>query len=198
MISADATTTAALEARVKGYVYLVEMRFRDATLGFNTSAETFTVDGVTYLGAAAIVDFPPIQESEDQSQSKWTPKCSLTREALPALFAGDAGVYRNRPIRVYLQMLDGEMRTVGTKMLRWRGAMNKVSTERRQNDSNFAATLSLECTRPGLARARNNEGLRLTHQQQIQTYPNDRGLEYLNSLVNTPKPWLSVAFQEIK
>lgn len=198
MISADATTAAALEARVKGMVYLVEGSFLSGTLRFNTSAENLTIDGQVYTGLGKVTEISAISESEDQTPNKLVMKFSLADSSMLYATIGNAAEYRGRPIRVYLQVLDGEMQPAGSKRLRWYGDMNKVSTDVSASASATKAALRLECTRPGLARIRHFDGHRITHQQHTKKHPNDRGLEYLDALVNTPQPWLTYDFQKIE
>lgn len=196
MIGADATTTSRFEARVKGLVYLVEMDFRTQTIYFNTSSEDVGVAGHTYLGRGALVSFPKIQESEDASNSKLTLAISVVNQAMLAATIGDATEYRLRPLRIYLQLMNEKFQPEGQRMLRWRGYMDKMSVEKSKEGDSFMGRIKLDCMRPGLARARRYEGLRLTEQQHRINHPNDRGLEYLHELVNTPSPWLTVEFQK--
>lgn len=196
MIDADANAVARLEARGKGLVYLVDMDFRTASVYFNTSSEPVAANGRTYIGAGSLVDFPGMKESEDSSNAKLVISISLVNQAMKAATIGDAGEYRLRPLRVYLQMMDEKFLPDGAPILRWRGYMDKIKVEKAKEGSSMTGRIRMECVKPGLARARRYEGLRLTHQQHVIDNPTDRGLEYMQELINTPAPWLTVEFQK--
>ena len=106
--------------------------------------------------------------------------------------------YRGRPVRLYLQLFTEAFAPVGTKVHRWTGTMEPVRiTRRTQAGGPSSGRIEMPCTRNGMARARNYQGLRLTHAQQQVTYPADLGLEYLQALIEKPALWLSKRFQEI-
>lgn len=196
MIDTDVTTDAAFSEPVKGVVYLVEMDFKAATIRFNSSAEDVTVDGNLYIGRGQLVDFPTLTETEATGGSKMTFNISLVSGEMKAATIGDSTQFRMRPIRVYLQLMDDKFRPKGSKILRWRGHMDKISIESSKKEDGMHGRIRLQCLRPGISRLRRFEGLRVTHQQHILANPTDRGLEYLQALVNTPIPWLSVEFQK--
>jgi hypothetical protein len=88
---------------------------------------------------------------------------------------------------------------VGTKVHRWTGTMEPVRITRRvQAGGPSSGRIEMPCTRNGMSRARNYQGLRLTHAQQQAIYPADMGLEYLQALIEQPTLWLSKRFQEIQ
>lgn len=198
MIQTDTDSQELLEAKYRGLVYLAELDFKVQTIRFNSSAENLTIGGNVYTGLGNMVEWPSMKESEDSSPNKLTFRFSLVNQALLAATIGDATQYRHRKVRVYLQMMTPSFHQKGQPILRWRGYMDKVSTEKSKNDTGFAGVIKLDCTKPGLTRVRNYEGLKLTHEQHRLRYPNDRGLEYMQELVQTPQPWLTVDFQKIK
>lgn len=196
MITTDGTTTSAFDNSIKGVVYLVEMDFKVATIRFNSSSEDFDVGGQTYIGRGQLVDFPTITETEATGGSKMTFGISLVSSAMKAATIGDSTQFRMRPIRVYLQLTNDKFQAVGQKLLRWSGYMDKISIEVSKKENGFQGRIRLDCLRPGLSRIRRYEGLRITHQQHIVEHPTDRGLEYMQALINTPIPWLTVDFQK--
>ncbi|MGL4574487.1 MAG: hypothetical protein ACRCV9_06835, partial [Burkholderiaceae bacterium] len=105
---------------------------------------------------------------------------------------GNIAKYRGRQARVYMQVFDAEFVPRGTKVLRWQGYMEPVRVVRNAQ----AGTIELPMTRAGMARARNADGLRVTHAQWSLRHPGERGLEYLQGLINEPFAWLSKRFQE--
>ena len=56
--------------------------------------------------------------------------------------------------------------------------------------------VEIPCSRYGMARARNYQGLRHTHAQQQLRFPGDVGLQYMQDLIEKPALWLSKRFQE--
>ena len=196
MITVNPTTEARFEGNERGLIYLVDLAFTSATIRFNSSAETFTIGPNTYIGLGNVVEWPRMQESENASPNKLTLKFKITNQALLASVIGDATEYRLKPVTISLQLMTPEFQPDGDPVIRWRGYMDKVSTEKTRGDSGFSGAIKLDCVKPGLDRVRNYEGLRLSYQQRKQLYPNDRGLEYLQSLVQTPQPWLTVEFQK--
>lgn len=79
--------------------------------------------------------------------------------------------------------------------------MDKVQIPRRSPSpaagGESQGRIEMLCSRAGLGRARNNLGLRMTHQQQLQRYPGDTFLRYVSTLVEQPSLWLSKRFQEV-
>jgi hypothetical protein len=78
--------------------------------------------------------------------------------------------------------------------------MDRVTVERKPPDAlaggGSAGRLNLECSRAGMARARNLHGLRLTDAQQQHLYSGDLGLQYVQTLIEKPSLWLSKRFQQ--
>jgi hypothetical protein len=201
MIALDATALARLASGQVGLCYLIELDFSGGTLRYTTFGRTIdaTVDGVahTYTGLGDALALGQIAESEDASPDELTLSLSLANTATLAAALGAVETYRGRPMRVYLQLLDGADLISGAAVRRYAGAMNRVQVAIDADPETGERTgrVDLVCSRAGMARARHYEGLRLAHEQQIAAFPGDLGLEHLAELINTPRPWLSVAFQ---
>ena len=139
-----------------------------------------------------------LRESETLSLDKLSLRVSIVDTGMLAYVIGDASEYRNRAVRIYLQLLSAEAQPVQAPILRWSGYMDKVKIERRPSQTGFGGgTIDIECMRAGLARFRKGTGLRLSHAQQQLDYPGDMGLEYTEALVADPPVWLSKAFQKV-
>ena len=113
---------------------------------------------------------------------------------------GSVEPYRGKPARLYLQLFDETFQPAGAPVQRWAGTMDRVVVNRTPSDKNGGGahgTLEMQCSRYGMARARNAPGLRLNHAQQQMAYAGDLGLEYVAKLIEQPALWLTKAFQRV-
>jgi hypothetical protein len=201
VISLDAPTLARLASGQVGVCYLIELDFVAATLRYTTYGRSLavTVDGVphTYDGLGNALSISQIRESEDTAPDQITIALSLANTGALAAALGAVETYRGRAVRVYLQLLDGAEALDGAAVRRYSGSMTKVQVAVEVDPDSGARTgrVELVCSRAGLARARHAEGPRLSIQQHQMVYAGDLGLVHLPELINTPRPWLSVAFQ---
>lgn len=199
MITLDATALATAAAPVRGAAHLLEMDFLSGTQRATNWSVTLTSGGNTYLGLGNIIDISPTGESEDTKSDLVTVQISIVNTAMLASLIGPANEWRGLAVRIYLQLFDTNFQPAGAKALRWAGKMDKVAVPRKSNRLAGGPTgkIEISCSRNGLSRMRNDDGLRLTHAQQIQRFPGDNGLEYVATLVDKPTPWLSKKFQQI-
>lgn len=183
-----------LTAGVYAAHWLAELDFAApiGTLRYTTLPVDRTIGGQVYSGVGGNVSISPVRESEDASAEKVTVSIAIVDEAMLAAALGPADRYRNRQIRLYLQIFDGAFVAMGSPVLRWQGYMDPVRVKR----DGQGGRIELPCSRAGMARSRNAQGLRVTHAQWVRRYPGERGLEYLQTLINQPVTWLSKRFQE--
>lgn len=204
----DSNARAAMQSKVRGVAYLIEMQFLNSTLTapefvyVSTWPQNQVIDGINWIGVGNLVQVSAISESEDPTTEKLTVSVTIVNNAMKALAMGQVERYRNKRIRVYLQMFNDVYRPVGAKILRWQGFMDRVKIPRQRQGSDRTGVTSrgrieMECSRAGLARSRNAEGLRMTASQQKAVYPGDLGLDYINELIENPTLWLSKRFQQI-
>ena len=183
---------------VVGCHWLVEMDFSTGTQYLTTAPVNVLVSATNYIGLGKLMQVAPLAESEDNTAAKLVISATVVDSALFAAVLGPASEYRGRPVRLYLQLFSEAFAPVGTKVYRWTGTMEPVRiTRRTQAGGPSSGRIEMPCTRNGMARARNYQGLRLTHAQQQVTYPADLGLEYLQALIEKPALWLSKRFQYI-
>lgn len=175
--------------------YLVDLVFVDTPVYLTTQAIDLTVAGNTYIGVGAL-RIESITTSEDGRPDKVKLSLPLVDEALVAYVLGSVAGYRGRQIRIWKQILTPEQVPVGTRQLEWRGYMDPAGIKRSMAADGIYGAIELPCNRAGLARARNAEGLRITHAQQQARYPGDRACEYIATLLEQPSTWLSKRFQE--
>lgn len=185
---------------VAGICILVEMDFTSGTIYYTNSPLNITIGGHTYQGLGALVGVSDLNESMDSDEEKLTLSLSIVNTAMIATVLGSVESYRGRRARIYFLMMTADFIPVNSPIQRWTGYMDKVIVNRSPanadggNDS--SGTIEMQCSRAGMARARNYQGLRLTHQQQILRYPSDTGLRYIRTLIDQPATWLSKDFQK--
>lgn len=199
MITVNAATTARL-ATVAGVCYLIELDFAGGTLRYTTYGMSITATTsvtATFEGVGTALAIGQIKESEDVGTEKVTISLSLANTAVLAAALGAIETYRGRRVRIYLQLLDEQHQTVGSPVLRFSGFMEpvQVAVENDSQTGQRTGRVDLPCSRAGMARARHYQGLRLSDEQQRATYSADRGFEYIRKLIETPPPWLTIAFQ---
>ncbi len=198
-IALDATANARIASSVRGVAWLADLEFGTGTIYFTTAPLTLGANGHTYLGLGSLVEVSPLTESEDSNAEQIVLSLSLVNPAMLAATLGDVGNYRGRRVRLWLQLYDEQFQPAGAPVQRWGGYMDRVTTERKPAPATGGAGgghLRLECSRAGMARARNAAGLRLTDAQQQQRYPGDLGLAYMQTLIEQPALWLSKRFQQ--
>lgn len=199
-LSLDGTAAARIAAPVRGVAWLVELQFTSGTVRYTTAPMAVTVGVDTYLGLGDLAGVSDVSESENTGAEQLALSFSLVNPALLAATLGNVEGYRGRPARLWLQLFDEAFQPAGAPVLRWSGVMDKVQVSRTpaaQGGGNSAGKIELLCSRAGVARARNAQGLRLSHAQQQQRFPGDLGLEYVPTLIEKPSLWLSKRFQTL-
>lgn len=200
MITLDAGQTAQFNASVRGATLLVDLDFSTGAEYITTFTSPIVANGHTYAALGNLLSVSDFRESEVLSTDKLTLKASLVNTAMLAYMIGPASVYRNRAVRIYVQLLNDAWIPVQAPVLRWVGVMDKVRVSRRTSKTGDGESgdIELVCQRAGLSRFRNVLGLRMSHAQQQADYPGDLGLEYTEQLLADQPVWLSKRFQEIE
>ena len=198
-LTLDGTASARITAAVRGVSWLADLEFGTGTVYYTTAPIGIVANSHTYLGLGNLAEVSAIGESEDSNAEKIVLSFALVDPAMLAATLGDVGNYRGRRARLWLQLYDEQFQPAGAPVQRWGGFMDRVATERKPAPATGGAgtgRLRLECSRAGMARARNVTGLRLTDAQQQQRYPGDVGLAYMQTLIEQPSLWLSKRFQQ--
>lgn len=198
-LALDGTASALIAAPVRGVAWLADLEFGTGPIYFTTAPLTIVANGHTYLGLGSLAEVSRLGESEDSNAEKLVLSFALVDLAMLAATLGNVENYRGRRVRLWLQLFDEQFQPAGAPVQRWGGFMDRVATDRKPAPATGGAgtgRLRLECSRAGMARARNASGLRLTDAQQQQRYPGDLGLSYLQTLIEQPSLWLSKRFQQ--
>ena len=153
-----------------------------------------------YTALGSLLEVSNVVESATSTNERLTFGLAVTASAQFAAAMGDPTTYRGKAARLYLQLIDDTFQPAGAPVQRWSGYMDKINIERKPASKTGGAStgrIQLVCSRAGMARVRNAQGLRLTDVQQQTRYPGDTGLRYVTTLVQQPTRWLSKKFQEI-
>jgi hypothetical protein len=199
-LTLDGAASARIAAAVRGVAWLVQLDFLPSTVYYTTAPQTLVIGGNTYLGFGSLAEITPVTESENTNAEQVTLGFSVVNQSMLAASLGNVENYRGKAVRLYLQLFDETFQPVGAPVLRWSGLMQPVNVTRKVSDPTGGGSMGrieLPCARAGMARARNPQGLRLSHAQQIQRYPYDLGLEFVQTLVEQPSLWLSKKFQRV-
>lgn len=198
-LSFGATGDAQIATGVYGAAWLIDLDFSGGMVYVTTAPVNVPYGGNTYIGLGNLATVSQVGESEDTSAEKITLGLSLANGAMLAAVMGDASTYRGRAAVLRLQLFSETFAPIGTPVKRWSGYMDPARITRGRSGDAGAPTgrIEIPCTRSGMARARNYQGLRHTHAQQQQRYPGDLGLQYMQDLIEKPALWLSKRFQEI-
>ena len=199
-VALDIAAKAQISQSTRGVAWLLDLEGSTGTLRFTTWATSVDSGGNSYIAAGNLIEVVPFTESENTTTARLVLRFSLVNAAMLSLAIVDPDIYRGRPVRLALQLFDADGRPVGAAVPRWAGYMDKMAISREKgqvNGGNISGKIELQCSRGGLARARNYDGLRLTSAQQQQRFPGDKGLDYVPNLIEQPSLWLSKKFQEV-
>ena len=199
-LTLDGTASARISAQVRGVAWLVQLDFLPSTVYYTTAPQTFVIGGNTYLGLGDLAEVSAVGESENTGAEQVTLGFAIVNTSMLSATLGNVENYRGRAARLYLQLFDDAFQPAGAPVLRWAGTMQPAKVSRTPSDPDGGAStgrIELPCARAGMARARNPMGLRLSHAQQLQRYPGDLGLEYVQTLIEQPSLWLSKRFQRL-
>lgn len=200
-LALDGTATATIASSVRGIAWLIALDFNSGPIRYTTAPlDVFANIGsgtVTFIGGR-MVDVSGISESENTKSDQITLGLTINSAAL-ALALGNVEGYRGKPAQLWLQLFNSTFQPNGLPVKRWAGVMDKVNVSKVKSKATGGGStgrIEILCSRNGLARVRNADGLRLSHAQQQQRFPGDKGLEYVQTLIEKPQLWLSKNFQK--
>jgi len=180
--------TAAARAAAYGQLALVELQLRSGTARFTTWPLSIDVMGQTWQGVGNLGSIGEMHESEDGAEEKMTLSLSPVDLGTRALALGDPADYQDRPMRVWLALLDANtLQLTGTPVLRFAGVMDQLKIDRDRT----TAAIKLDCRTGSYDRRANPAALRMNHAQHQLRHPGERGFEYLTSLIGNPAIWVN-------
>lgn len=182
----------AASSPVYGELALVELQLRSGTARYTTWPVPITVLGQTWQGTGNLGSIGALHESEDGAEEKLTLTLSPVDLGTRALALGDPSDYQDRPVRVWVGMVDAQtFQLAGAPVLRFVGVMDQLKVERDGN----TGTIALDCRTASYDVRSNPAALRLNHVQHQARFPGERGFEYLTSLIGNPAVWVSKNLQ---
>lgn len=196
----DSATQNQIQSKERGVAWLFELYTDSGTLRYTTASVNVLSEGQNFIALGTLASIANLSESEDASASKVSINLTATNVSMLSLVIGDVDDYRGRPVKLYLQLFDAGFQPVGTKVPRWSGYMDKVKVTRKKSESSggdSGGIVEIVCSRAGISRVRNYQGLRLVDSQHQKLFPGDTGLRYIRSLIETPTVWLSRKFQKL-
>lgn len=177
---------------VYGELMLVELQLRSGTARYTTWPVSVPALGQTWQGVGNLGKVSPLHESEDGGEEKLTLTFSPVDLGTRALSLGDPGDYQDRPVRIWVGMVDPQSMTIaGTPVLRFTGVMDQLKLERKGT----TGTISMNCRTASYDVRSNPAALRMNNVQHQARFPTERGFEYLTSLIGNEAVWLTKRFQ---
>ena len=183
-------TTAASSAY--GELAFVELQLRSGTARYTNWPVNVDALGQTWQGVGNLGSVGSLHESEDGAEEKLTLTLSPVDLGTRALALGDPGDYQDRPVRVWVGMVNAEtFQLAGAPVLRFVGVMDQLKIQRDGN----TGTISLDCRTASYDVRSNPAALRMNHVQHLARHPGELGFEYLTSLIGNPAVWMSKNLQ---
>jgi len=177
-----------------GLLWFIKFEFATGTMYRTTWSHTLPWDGHDWLGLTAALSISPIQSSEQLQYPPLDIALNVANPAQLALALGPPAAWRKRPITLYLQVLDDELRMLDEPELYWAGLMDHIKLN--TGDGSDGGSVVLRCELTG-RKGSNASSLRLNNAQHQQRHPGDTGLSRIEQLTGQPKTWLSKKFQRI-
>lgn len=179
-------TTAASPAY--GELALVELQLRPGTARYTNWPVDVSALGQTWQGVGNLGTVGSLHESEDGGEEKLSLTLSPVDLGTRALALGDPFDYQDRPVRVWVGLVSTETyQLVGAPVLRFSGVMDQLKLSRDGN----SGTITLDCRTASYDVRNNPAALRMNNVQHQSKFPNERGFEYLTSLIGNPAVWMS-------
>lgn len=191
-LSMDSTAQARVAGTVRGANWLIQLDLTTGTQYLTTWPHDLTISGQVYT--AINVHVSDVSESENSAADKVTLAISIVSTSMLALSLGSLDTYRGRKVRLYVQFFDDTFQPAGDPIHYWTGRMEPARVVRQVEDDGSMGRIEFPCTRAGMSRARNADGIRLSDAQQQATYPGDKGYEYIQTLIEKPSQWLTIPF----
>jgi hypothetical protein len=176
-----ATVVTELSEPAVKYITMVDLRFDDGSLCFNSSLRSYSYDSKTFLGAGNLGSVSTVQESTQLSPAT----CDITLSGVntAALSAILGQEFINRRVLIYTAFLDDADAIVATPFIYFDGLMDSVSVSYGRSP-----TISIGCRDRLSAWDRDKQRL-LTDAEQKSRHPTDKGLEFVNPIADREIIW---------
>lgn len=183
---------AAARSQTFGQLALVELKFRSGTARLTNWPLSLQLMGETWQGVGNLGSIGELHESEDGAAEKLTLTLSPVDIGTRALALGDPSDYQDRGVRMWIALLDAAtLQISGEPVLRFAGVMDQLKIER----DGTTAKISMDCRTASYDVRSNPASLRTNDAQHRARHPDERGFEYLNSMIGSPTVWVNKYLQ---
>lgn len=174
---------------------LAEMQFTTGTMRLSTWEGSLQALGYEWAYLPGVMGISGVQQAENIEYPAIDVSLALPDPSILALAVGSEKTYRGRLFRLYMAIMDDELRLVDDPQLLYVGVMDQVQMSTGDGGEDKGA-LTMRCEQPGKD-SRNAMSQRLTNQQQSKKYPGDTGLSRMAELAGGPQTWLTKKFQQV-
>lgn len=180
----DATTEfiTALEQKILRPAIFVQAAFATTTLYLWTGRGSVSWNGQTWLGVGTLGSVSTIEEGSDVQARGIV----LTMTGLDATLLTDVmtEMQQGLPVTVYLGLFDASLTLIANPVISFRGRMDQPTLD----VDGTTATIQIACE-SRLLDLNTPAERRYTNDDQQRDYPNDRGLEFVNSIQELTIYW---------
>ncbi len=178
---------------VAGPLYLIEMHFTTGVVRATNWNHNLEWAGQTWIGYQLLVSVSALTDGGGIQYPQVDLGMRIANPAAMALARGHVSTYRKRPVKIWLALLDEQLRPDGEPEPAWAGEMDQVRIKM-GDGAGEPGTVVMRCELTG----RDNRGaqsLRLNDAQHQLRHPGDTFFSRVEALRGRPVQWLSVKFQ---
>lgn len=187
-ITTNSGFQAAAGADAYGVLALAELQLRSGTARLTNWPLSIEAMGQTWQGVGNLGQVGELHESEDGASERLTLTLSPVDIGTRALALGDPADYQDRPVRVWIALLDARtLQLSGAPVLRFAGVMDQMKIEREGG----TASIGMECRTASYDVRSNPSALRLNDAQHQARHPGELGFAYLTGMIGSPTVWVS-------
>ncbi|EFI63724.1 MULTISPECIES: hypothetical protein [Comamonas] len=174
---------------------LAEMQFTTGAMRLSTWEGSLQALDHDWAYLPGVMGISGVQQAENIEYPAIDVSLALPDSSILTLAVGSEKTYRGRLFRLYMAIMDDELRLVDDPQLLYVGVMDQVQMSTGDGGEDKGA-LTMRCEQPGKD-SRNAMSQRLTNQQQSKRYPGDTGLSRMAELAGGPQTWLTKKFQQV-
>ena len=177
-------TTASSNATIADVVrpvLLIALEFSDGTVRYTTSDRDVVYDSNTYTATGHFASISAVEEGTELESHSITVGINGVPSANLSLAMG--ATYQNRTATVYLGFLDSNYALIADPFVAFKGRMNSMDVQLGETAS---VQLSIESRLVDWDKARIR---RYTNEDQQNYFAGDKGLEFVNEMVERDLIW---------
>jgi hypothetical protein len=163
------------------YLVLVELNLASGYVRVTNAAHDVTWNGATWIGVGELGAIDAIEETTEFEQNNLSLKMSGIPSNLISIALQEN--YQGRPVTIRLAPLDSEHQFLANPIIVFRGL---IDTQNIESGKMCSITLTAQSRLSDWDRPRVR---RWNHEDQIAVYPTDRGLEFVQQMVEKQIVW---------